>query len=330
MVNVLEAFTERFNSIQRDFAEMKARPEPKPPGTKEAADLAARIDEMEAALERISERKDPKAPRAAEPREMKAFLGRISGLEDRVGQLTEKTAALDNISKLKGLKEQLSPEAAAPGNADSRIAAMGGKVAQVGNDVQRLSEYFLDGMKHMESRIRSLEARLTEREGRWLLSPEKEGVTKEGSWMIEGRRQQTPSSHLPASSRQPRPQAGGWETKPRFRTSYDFPSAPPGGEIQEPAMAPPPRREAADVQLPAALPPPEPPATSTIFTRLRESTVIRRPPPQADDEDLDIIMEHIRESLRRSESRDKITRDLTNAGYDDETISRAFMQVRAG
>jgi SOS response regulatory protein OraA/RecX len=69
-----------------------------------------------------------------------------------------------------------------------------------------------------------------------------------------------------------------------------------------------------------------------MFTKLREGTVERRPLRQMDPDtqDIEIITEHIWESIRRRESREKITRDLMNTGFEKEIIDKAFMQARVG
>jgi hypothetical protein len=113
------------------------------------------------------------------------------------------------------------------------------------------------------------------------------------------------------------------------------------------------------VQLP---PPPEPDRENTIFTKLRDSTVQRRPYPEPrydsqaqrmpsaprlpaygppeepemgqvpegsmESEDMEILQEHITESMRRREPREKIMRDLVNAGYEEDQIARAFTAAR--
>jgi hypothetical protein len=275
-----------------DFQEAEPRERPAGSGPIEShvAELRERVDEIEAILEKMSERLKESGPGAQESGESG---GRISDMEDVMKVMKDRILSMGSrISELEQKSQAQEPQAPESGDVggrldtfDSRIAGVTDKLTRLSEDMQKLTSYFMDGMKHVESRIMEMESEKASQ-------PQKE------------ENKLTPSSFRSRIKRE-------------FGRQDDY---PPRSPEQEP-----------ETQAPR--PPPAPlPDRGNVFTRLREGTVVRRPMPSRDPErhDLEVLMEHIRESARKRESREKIRRDLLNAGFDPNLIAKAFMMLRAG
>jgi chromosome segregation ATPase len=301
--DILEKVTERLKS-----ASPGKIPQP-PVDAREMRTIMERIMKLEAAMKAGTASQAPIPPELKDARQLTDRLERI---ETTIKDMRERLAAVDDdIAKFAEKQPQPPQEpdqnALRPANErldslDSRIAGISDKLMQVSGDCQKLSDYLMEGMKHMEEKIRGMEN---------LVKAEDKMISSLGSKQVEVFRPTTYRSHL----RQPHP---------------DYYS-PPSQAQRQPRPSP---IQPAPFQAlpPGILPPPPAPPRGNVFTKLRDGTVIRRPyaRPEPDSDDVEIIMEHILESMRRRESRDKITRDLMNAGYDLEIIDKAFMQARVG
>ncbi len=231
---------------------------------------------------------------------------RLAGIESHLESLYGRHKSSDKEGK--GLAERIMLLEKAlksfenrqpiPDNLSQRVALLESsssgihdKLTQLSGDMQKLLDYFLQSTRRLDSRLRPIEARPPT-------------IVK-----IEPAIQPAPQSMMQPSS-QPAPKAA--------------------------LLLPPPPR-------PVRVREPIEPAESTIFTKLRESTVTKRPyplPPEPletepdlppirmEDEDMDILVETIMDSMKKHETRAKITRDLMNAGYEEEQINRAFMATR--
>jgi len=322
MVNVIELFSSKINSIHKDFLEIKSRASGEPgkqPRTPEIADLRSRISEMEGVLEQMSGRLKEFSAAKGEPREMKAVVDKVSSLERAINGIRERVRQMgDDMAKPREAAET-GAGSKATGTLleamDSRISGVNDKILKLAEDAQKLSEYFLDGMRRMESRVRAIE--MEEKAEKTFPAITTPAIARARAYPEpieepedESEREDVPAPYFSRPSRQ------GLKPAPFAPTAKQ--AAIPKPPIPSSRLPPPP------------LAPPKPP--SNMFTRLRENTVVRIPKPEPlppdEQEDLQVLTEHIMEGLRRRETREKIARDLLNAGFDEKLVSRAFMQVR--
>ncbi len=303
---VLEIFAERMGTIKKELADMKIRQATSRPG-KDSAGLEERMAEMEA---KLSERKGEKP--GAGTREIKAVIERIAGLEKSLETMRTFRAAATSLPEAsKGVTERMD-------SVDARITGISDKLMQLSGDAQKLTEYFMQGMRYTESRMRVIEHDM--------------GMQNTMDMMPRPRPKPATYSPRPKS---PEPIGIARDLDEDVDLMLLPRAGQPRQELQ-PAPAPRPYPDPS-AQLALPLPPLPPvrggePPESTIFTKLRESTVVRKPLPRMDPDthDVEIIVEQIGESMHRGDTREKIERDLLTAGFDAELIGRAFMQARVG
>ncbi|MCX6814875.1 MAG: hypothetical protein NTY20_04480 [Candidatus Aenigmarchaeota archaeon] len=344
-LETLDTFTQRVNSIQKDLGDIKIKlaSSKELKADKEISELKERMDEMESLLAKFSDRfreYKPGKPMAPDTKEMKTVIDKISGMEGEMKTMKEKILSMNNqIAGLGESKPQpqgadFSPDLAKNisdrlDTFDSRITGITDKLMKLGEDMQKLTSYFMEGIKHIEARINVMEK---EKEAQSRLS-----APESGSEFVPT----TYRSHL---KREPEEEVDteedDYERPRRFLApagpKVAMPQPPPKPPSVQPAM-PGPSFGRDYSQSPVTgptfgrnEPPPAPvPDRGNMFTKLRESTVIRRPIPQ-EDPDMDILMEHISESRQKQESREKIQRDLLNAGFEQDLINKAFMRFRVG
>jgi hypothetical protein len=275
--NAIDAFSDRFDSLQRDFTQIKIDKASHKPG--QEPNLKEKIEKMEKSVENISQHlMDRQAPDA---RRIKIIATKLDEFEERISKIEAPAPVPGDAGGMKPLADRLD-------SLDSRITGMNDKIVQLSGDAQKLSSYFMDGIRHLEERIRGLER------SRMLPEPSPRPIRAAPMPMMEAPK---PVREPPAARPRPLPEPE-----------------------QEPGPAPMPKLPAAPVRE----------VPSTLFTKLREGTIEKRPmlrvSPESDD--MDILKEHIAESMNRGEDRQKIARDLFNAGYEQEAIEKAFMHAR--
>ncbi|MEM7815674.1 MAG: hypothetical protein QXN71_00975 [Candidatus Aenigmatarchaeota archaeon] len=319
IMQAVEIFTDKVNNLHKDFVELRTE---KSSGKgysdaireiidrvsaleKQNSDFGKRFDEIEGVLEQMYDKIEGlKAAPEKDKGEIKAIVEKISQLDDKVKSLGQQKDKPDT----EGIRQIAS-------GFEQRVKELNDVITQLTDRVQKLSNYYMDGIKHLDMRLNSLERRVYEERGKEILRESQKPAFREK------------------------------KVEP-FQTKHEKPKPTPEEEMEK--LLPPPKREIPPAPRPGpryVAPEPEtfsPPKPSyekgNIFTKLRESTVQRKPyptyplPPPAPNEfdDIEIIKEHILESLRRNESREKITRDLLNAGYEEEMIAKAFMNVMVG
>jgi len=395
ITKMVDMFTDKVNSSQKDVGELKMKMASLKEWKteKDVSEMKERVDEIEAVLEKMSDKfreykEESEKSSSSEAKRMRSFNEEISGLKAGVKELREKMTSINtDLTKLSDFKAFVQAKAQEPQKEaapdviknmsdrldifDSRIAATTERVVKISEDIQKLTSYFMEGIKHLESRLRGLESEkkvesfavsIPEPEPKFtpttyrshLKQEPEEDMDLDEEENLEGRRPgrlQSGSERLErrfiprgASVAMPLPPPAAPGTAPDFGRGMErekedafHPQSPPVmnrrpaelpfNKIPSPYTGPPPapipKRKVAEP--PSVLNP----ERGNMFTKLRESTVIRRPLPQ-EDPDMDIILEHIRESLQKQESREKITRDLLNAGFEQDLISRAFMRHRVG
>jgi predicted nucleic acid-binding Zn-ribbon protein len=334
---IMKKFNEKITSLQKGLAEAgkSSRPEAKPG---EIAELKASIEEMEDILEKITQKmKSAPAPVPSAPpvppelRDVRPLMDRVSRMESAIKDMRERLASMDeDIAKAAGQNSQARPEPQIQqeppaditplkerlDSLDMRITGINDKLMQLSGDAQKLSDYFMEGMKHLEEKLQAT---------RKMVSAENRMLSSADSMPVTLFRPTTYRSHLRQPVPEPAPDndiPDDYETIPRQALPMPMPPPRPAQVAQIP-------EESLPAPFPGNLPPPPSPDRGSMFTKLREGTVKRRP-MDPDMQDIEIITEHIWESMRRRESREKITRDLINTGFEKELIDKAFMQARVG
>jgi predicted nucleic acid-binding Zn-ribbon protein len=357
IVRVTDIFTEKVNSSQKDVGELKMKlaslKEVKI--ERDVSELKERTDEIESILEKISDKlresnEEYEKAAASEAKKVKSINEDISGLKAGMKDMRERAASLNTeLTKLGDFKAFVQDKAKEPqreavpdaiknmtdrfDSFDSRIARMTDKVMKLGRDMEKLTDYFMEGIKHMESRIMAMEK---DRELSMTKLPENEFIPTTYRSHLK---HETPETSISPVPEMPEAEAPDTEAEtyddsdldedyemPRRRYIPIGPAVPM--PLPPPAPLPPPGQPDSGKKQ-ALSPPPAPMPERNMFTRLREGTIVRRPIQQIDP-DMDVVLEHIRESIQKRESREKITRDLLNAGFDQDLISKAFMQARIG
>jgi prefoldin subunit 5 len=389
IARVADIFTDKVNSMQKEVENLKMRVASLKEERlgRDVSELKERTDEMESILEKLSDKlreakEESEKTISSESKKVKSIREDMAVLQSGVKELRGTLASLNTeLTKLGDFKAFVQDKAKEPqkeaapdaiknmtdrfDSLDSRMANMSDKLMKLGGDMQKLTDYFMDGMKHMESRIMNIE-REKDAEKRFSApAPEPrtfvpttyrshlkhpvgqapQAQQPQGTTIIALQQNQAQPARRPEAYEAPEEDD---DMDLDMDDDYDMPRRPisgPGVAMPQPpdsgkkvsvdtfrqATAPLPpgsaRGKASGKQMPPAPIPDR--ASGSMFTRLRESTVVRRPIEQIDP-DMDIIMEHIRDSTRLHESREKITRDLMNAGFDQSLISQAFMRYRVG
>jgi predicted nucleic acid-binding Zn-ribbon protein len=364
----VDMFTEKVNSTQKDVGELKMKMASLKEWKieKDVSELKERTDEIEAVLEKMSDKfREYKAESEksglSESKRMRSVSEEISGLKAGVKELRERMLSLNTeLTKLGDFKAFVQAKAKEPQKEaapdaiknitdrfdtfDSRITGVNDRIVRMSEDLQKLTSYFMEGIKHLESRIKALE---TEKEVEGLTSriPEPEPKFTATTYRSHLKREPEPEEEMdldeedyekperrfiPRGSRvaMPLPPPAVPMSAPDFGRGSEGRTEERRRQ-QAPPAEPPFNQPSPYANLPpVSSPPPAPaPERGNMFTKLRESTVIRRPIPQ-EDPDMDILLEHIRESIQKQESREKITRDLLNTGFDQDIINKAFLRYR--
>jgi len=361
ITKMVDMFTEKVNSAQKDVGELKMKMASLKEWKieKDVSEIKERTDEIETVLEKMSGKfKEYKVESdkssSMDSKKMKSATQEISGLKDGMKDIRERIASLNTeLTKLGDFKAFVQAKAQEPqkeaapdviknvsdrlDTTDSRIAGITERIVRLSEDIQKLTSYFMEGIKHVESRVRVMES---EKDAQNRISiPESEPkftpTTYRSHLKKEAERESDMDMELDEEDYEkperrfiPRGSRVAMPLPPPTAPSAQYPGL--GREEDMPAPIPAFPRKTVPNAPPSLGPPPAPaPERGNMFTKLRESTVIRRPIPQ-EDPDLDIILEHIRESTQKQESREKITRDLLNAGFDQDIINKAFLRYRAG
>jgi len=370
IARVADIFTDKVNSTQKEVGDLKMKVASLKEERldKDVSELRERADEMESIVEKISDKlreskEESEKTISSETKKVKSIREDISILQSGVKELRGTLASLNTeLTKLGDFKAFVQDRAketdkeAAPDaiknvtdrfdSLDSRMANMADKLMKVGRDMEKLTDYFMDGIKHMESRIMTMENEKSA-ESRFSVQAAETQVFAPTTYRSHLKHPELKATQ----TAQPMQRSETYELPEDedmdIDDDYDIPRRPfylsgPGVAMPQPPPTPPAGIPAAVAVKPSGygqkvssdtfqekIPSAPAPDRGNMFTRLRESTVVRRPIEQIDP-DMDVIMEHIRESIQLHQSREKITRDLMNAGFDQSLINQAFMRYRVG
>jgi chromosome segregation ATPase len=318
-------------------------------GQKDIPSLKAMMQEMEEAVDKLTDMADaPASGIKGSSMEADAMLTRMNVLEDTFKGMNEKVRAIDtDVSDIKKLIEEASKddtgenaqtqiipptspsESVAPDlksaaerldSMDSRITGISDKLVQVSADVQKISDYIMEGIKYIESRIAAIEKEMDSRQ-KVPSRPQPRYIPSTYSSHLQMKHELPEGGEIGPEPVQPKP--------PRQYNPTAYKPQPVMLQLQSPK----PSVIIIDPNAPPSPPmPSRGPQVSTIFTKLREGTVVKRPYPNVkisgDMHDIDVLKEHIMEGARRQETREKMTQDLLNAGFDQDMIDRAFLEAR--
>ncbi|MCJ7816295.1 MAG: hypothetical protein MUP55_00410, partial [Candidatus Aenigmarchaeota archaeon] len=334
IAKLVDMFTDTINSAQKDVGELKMKMASLKEWKieKDVSEVKERTDEIETILEKMSDKfreykEESEKSAASESKKMRSVAEDISGLKGGVKELRERMFSLNTeLTKLGDFKAFVQAKAQEPqkeaapdiiknmsdrlDTTDSRIAGVNDRIVRMSDDLQKLTSYFMEGIKHVESRIRVMES---EKDAQNRISFQESGPEPEPKFtpstyrshlkresdmdpeLDEEDYEKPERRFIPRGSRiampLPPPAApgpapdfgrGANEREKASRDAFQrqsppvtnrFPAELPFNQIPSPYTNLP----------PVSSPPPAPaPERGNMFTKLRESTVIRRPIPQED------------------------------------------------